>query len=101
MSAEIRRWLKRFAGLTIAFAAGLVLVAYAVDYGVFRYQVNAGKAFGQITVTSYDAVQQKSGSTQFLFKPPQAETCVKSLFPHDGFVPCWYLQRHTEQRTDI
>ena len=101
LSAEIRHSLKRFAGATIASAAGLILLAYAVDYGVFRYQAAAGKAFGQVTVTSYDAVQQKSGRTQFLFKPPQDETCVKSLFPHAGFVPCWYLQRHTEQRTDI
>jgi hypothetical protein len=101
LSAEIRHSLKRFAGATIVSAVGLILIAYAVDYGVFRYQAAAGKAFGQVTVTSYDAVQQKSGRTQFLFKPPQDETCVKSLFPHAGFVPCWYLQRHTEQRTDI
>jgi hypothetical protein len=101
LSPEIRHLLKRIARVTIVSAVGLILIAYAVDYGVFRYEVAAGKAFGQVTVTSYDAVQQKSGRTQFLFRAPQAETCVKSLFPHAGFVPCWYLQRHTEQRTDI
>jgi hypothetical protein len=101
LNAETLRALKRFAALTIASAVGLMLIAYAVDYGVFRYEVDGGRAFGQVTVTSYDAVQQKSGKTQFLFNPPHAETCVKALFPHAGFVPCWYLQRHTEQRTDI
>ncbi|MFZ0902237.1 MAG: hypothetical protein WBW98_19915 [Candidatus Sulfotelmatobacter sp.] len=101
LSARIRHFLKRLAGAMILSAAGVILIAYAVDYGVFRYRVASNKAFGQITVTSYDAVRQKNGKTQFLFNPPQAQTCVNSLFPRAGYVPCWYLQRHTEQRTDI
>jgi hypothetical protein len=27
-------------------------------------------------------------------------TCVHSLFPHMGYQPCWYLSRHSEQRTN-
>jgi hypothetical protein len=26
---------------------------------------------------------------------------VHALFPHAGALPCWYLSRHPEQRTDI
>ncbi len=81
--------------------AGVILIAYAVDYGVFRYRVAANRGFGQITVNRYEAVPQKSGKTEFLFDPPQLQTCANSLFPRAGFLPCWYLQRHTEQRTDI
>jgi len=81
--------------------AGLVAIAYAIDYGVFRYRVAANRGFGQVTVNSYEAVRQKNGKTEFLFDQPQAQTCVNSLFPHAGYAPCWYLQRHTEQRTDI
>jgi hypothetical protein len=54
-----------------------------------------------VTVTSYDAVPQKSGKTVFIFNDPQAQTCVNSLFPRAGYLPCWYLQRHTEQRTNF
>jgi hypothetical protein len=81
--------------------AGLVAIAYAIDYGVFRYRVAANRGFGQVTVNSYEAVRQKNGKTEFLFDPPQAQSCVNSLFPRAGYPPCWYLQRHTEQRTDI
>jgi hypothetical protein len=81
--------------------AGLVAIAYAIDYGVFRYRVAANRGFGQVTVNSYEAVLQKNGKTEFLFDPPQAQSCVNSLFPRAGYPPCWYLQRHTEQRTDI
>jgi hypothetical protein len=46
-------------------------------------------------------VAQKNGKTEFLFNPPQTQTCVNALFPREAYVPCWYLQRHTEQRTNI
>jgi len=41
------------------------------------------------------AVAQKNGKTEFLFNPPEPQTCVTALFPRAGYVPCWYLQRHT------
>ncbi len=86
----------------VSSALGVTAFAYAVDYAVFRYRVAANRQpFGQITVSSYDAVQQKSGKTEFIFNPPEAQTCVHALFPHSGYVPCWYLQRHSEPRTNI
>ena len=87
--------------VTIASALALTTLAYAVDYGLFRYRVAANRQpFAQIAVTNYDAIPQKSGKTQFIFHPPQPETCVNALFPHAGYVPCWYLRRHTEQVTN-
>jgi hypothetical protein len=81
---------------------GLTLLAYAADYVVFRYRLTGNRQpFGQIMVSSYDAVQQKNGKTEFIFNPPQTQTCVNALFPRAGYVPCWYLQRHAEQRTNI
>lgn len=79
-----------------------MLFAYAGDYLLFRYRVAENRQpFGQITVSSYDAVRQKNGKTEFIFNPPEVQTCVRALFPRLGYKPCWYLQRHTEQRTDI
>ena len=101
LSVRIRRFLLRLLLLTVLSLAAVVLIAYSLDYVVFRYRIAENKGFGQVTVTSYDAVQQKSGKTVFLFNPPQAQTCVNSLFPRAGYVPCWYLQHHPEQRTDI
>ncbi|MGC2729173.1 MAG: hypothetical protein WA254_08235 [Candidatus Sulfotelmatobacter sp.] len=93
--------LKRVIVIGLSCALGLAAFAYAVDYAVFRYRVATNRQpFAQITVTSYDAVPQKSGKTQFIFHPPEPETCVNALFPHAGYVACWYLQRHTEQVTN-
>lgn len=102
LRARINHFLKRLIVVGFSSALGVTALAYAVDYVVFRYRVAANRQpFGQITVTSYDAVQQKSGKTEFIFNPPEAQPCVNALFPRAGYVPCWYLQRHTEQRTNI
>ncbi len=80
----------------------ITAIAYLVDSLVFRYRVAKNRQpYGQYTVYSYDAVPQKSGKTQFIFNPPEVQTCVNALFPHQGYVPCWYLRRHTEPRTNI
>ncbi len=100
--ARIKRFLARVLLIGLSSLLLVTLLAYTADYLVFRYRVSSGRQpFGQIVVSSYDAVRQKSGKTQFIFNPPQPQTCAHALFPQDGFVPCWYLQRHTEQRTDI
>jgi uncharacterized membrane protein len=102
LRARIKHFLKRIIILGFACGAGLTLLAYGIDFAVFRYRVATNRqAYGQITVSSYDSVLQKNGKTQFIFNPPAAQTCVHSLFPYGGFVPCWYLQRHTEPRIDI
>ena len=102
LRASIKHFLKRLLLIALSSALGLTGLAYAVDYGVFRYRVATNRQpFGQVTITSYDAVAQKNGKTEFLFNPPEVQTCVNALFPRAGYVPCWYLQRHTEQRTNI
>ncbi len=101
LRARIKHFLKRLLFIGLSSLLGLMALIYAVDYAVFRYRVGANRQpFSQITVYSYDAIPQKNGKTQFIFDPPQVQTCVNSLLPHSGYVPCWYLQRHSEPRTD-
>jgi hypothetical protein len=102
LRARIKHFLKRLMIVGISSALGVTAFAYAVDYGVFRYRVATNRQpYGQITVSTYDAVLQKNGKTEFLFNPPEPQTCVHALFPREGYEPCWYLQRHTEQRINI
>ena len=99
---SLRRKLRRGFGWFVGGVAGVVVLAFLIDYGVFRLRVVTGRqAYGSVVVRSYYAVAQKNGKTEFLFDPPQPWTCVNSLFPHGGYPPCWYLGRHPEQRTDI
>jgi len=87
---------------TLLLVLGTALLAFGVDFGLFRLRVAANRnPYGSVVVSHYYAVLQKSGKTQFIFDPPAPETCVNALFPHSGMQPCWYLSRHPEQRTDI
>jgi hypothetical protein len=102
LNPKIKHLLKRAIVVGLSSAVALTALTYGVDYAVFRHRVATNhQPFGQIMVTSYDAVQQKSGKTQFIFNPPELRICANALFPRAGYPPCWYLQRHSEQRTDI
>ncbi len=98
----LRERLRRiFLGILVLLL-GVAILAFGVDFAVFRIRVAANREpYGSVTVKHYYAVLQKNGRTQFIFEPPQEESCVNALFPHSGQMPCWYLNRHPEQRTDI
>jgi len=96
--ARLRRTLLAIILVLAATAA----LAFALDYAVFRVRAATNRnAYGSVMVRHYYAVLEKNGKTTFTFDPPQPWTCINSLFPHAGYLPCWYLQRHPEQRTDI
>jgi hypothetical protein len=90
-----------FAAAVVTVAV-VTAVAYGLDYVVFRIRVATNRnAYGSVMVNHYTAVLQKNGKTMLTFDPPQPWTCVHVVFPHAGSLPCWYLSRHPEQRTNI
>ena len=91
----------RSIAVTLASLAGVLLALYVGDYIFLRLRIQRGNAFASVTVRRYYAVPQKSGKIEFLQAEPQDQTCVRSLFPHNGDAPCWYVRRHTEQRIDM
>lgn len=69
------------------------------DYLSVRFQIPGHRPqFGSVVVQRYYAVPLKNRSTEYMFDQPVTESCVYSLFPHFGALPCWYLSRHTQQR---
>ena len=86
----------------LAVAIISLLILYAGDYLSLRYRIPKGRAqFGVVKIQSYYAVGLKSGKTEFMFLGPKNQTCVHSLFPHFGDIPCWYLTRKSVQRIDM
>ena len=95
-------WLRRIALRSFLAGVGLLGIAYAADYGVFRYRLATKRQpFGSVTVKHYYEVAHKDGKAELIFDPPVQKTCVHSLFPHSGDPPCWFLNRHAEQKTDL
>ena len=99
---NLRQKLWRGTVWSVAAIGVIGAFTFVVDYAVFRLRIwTGGAALGSVVVRHYYAVPQKNGKTEFIFDPPQPWTCVHSLFPHGGNLPCWYLTRHPEQRTDM
>lgn len=92
MLARIGRW-TFLATLLIAFV-------YLGDYLAVRFP-GSRSPFGSVNVQPYYAIHLKNKKTEFDFNvPPQTEVCVRSLFPHLGYPPCWYAMRQTQKRID-
>ena len=99
---NLRVRLRRIFVAAVLVLVGTAALVYGLDYAVFRVRAAVTpKAYGSVVVHHYTAVLQKNGKTTLTFDPPQPWTCVNSLFPHQGWLPCWYLSRHPDQRTDI
>ena len=94
----ILRGLRNGAGAVVILTG----LAYVADYAVLRIRIATGKApFGTVTVQPVYAVPQKGQRTEYIVGDAQNQTCVHSFFPHLGDSPCWYLQRHKEQRVNM
>jgi hypothetical protein len=86
----------------VLFISAVALLAYGLDFAIFRIRVATNRSpYGSVVVNHYTAIAQKNGKTQLIFDPPQPQPCVNAIFPHAGALPCWYLSRHPDQRTDI
>lgn len=98
LGVRLRRW----SLFTVLALLAVVALAFVVDLAIFRIRVAANwNPYGSVVVDHYFAVGEKSGKTEYMFDPPQAQPCSHSLFPQSGYQPCWYLTRHPEQRTNV
>ncbi len=88
---------------TVLLEIALVFaLLYTGDYLSVRYRIPRSRSsLGSVEVQPYYAVPLKDGKTEFIFLKPEQQVCVKSLFPHLGHVPCWYLQRKRDKRIDL
>jgi hypothetical protein len=94
----LRNTLLRILGAAIL----LTLITYVGDYLSVRYKIPKGRdPFSSATIHPYYAIHEKNGRTEYDFAQPETQVCVRSLFPHFGYSPCWYVNRHTDKRIDI
>lgn len=77
--------------------ASLALV-WAGDYVLLKF---SRAQVSTVTVRRYYAIDKKANKVEYIFDSARDQSCVNSLFPHLGQVPCWYLRRHTEERIEI
>ena len=85
--------------LAVTLFAALI---YAGDYVTVKYRIPASRqTLGSVSVEKYYAVKQKDGKLEYYFDQAEPEECVKSIFPHFGDRPCWYVNRHKVKRIEM
>ena len=86
-------------------AALIVLTAavFVVDLVWLQIRIghNPNSAFDSVQVDLVDVVPLKGSKAEYLPQGIEAQTCVRSLFPHKGDQPCWYLRRHAQQQVNF
>jgi hypothetical protein len=91
------------AGRAVASLLILGAIVFAGDYGALRLRIaypKTGNALGTVRMERLYAIPQKNGKIEYEFDARQPEfdaPCVRSLFPHMGQNPCWYLQRNSQK----
>ena len=80
----------------------LAALLYGADDLSLRYRIPKNREpFGSVTVQPLYVIHEKNGKVEYQFASPQDAPCVRSLVPHFGYSPCWYLSRHTQRQIDI
>ncbi len=78
----------------LAAAALLGALLYAGDDLWARYRLAHARPGDPLDeVTFYYAARLKSGRVEIYYDQPGREACVRSIFPHFGYRPCWYAGR--------
>jgi hypothetical protein len=94
-------------GRTIAKRIAIgVLVAVALVYSgdtlsvCYRMSKKiAGDPLMTMTTQGMIEIPHKDGRAEIVLGDPVTQTCVRALFPHDGYDPCWYVARQNSATT--
>ena len=87
--------MNRAVAVTVALAVPILI--YAGDYLSLRLRIPNREPFGTVQVQRFFEVALKNRTTEYMQDVPRDLPCVRSLLPHYGDQPCWYLARHTRQ----
>ena len=89
------RTIRRIALWGCLVLASLTGLTYLVDDLRARF---LGRPVEQIKVGRVYAAVNHYNQVEYSIGTPAIVTCVEALMPHFGYVPCWYLRRHTIQQ---
>jgi hypothetical protein len=84
--------------MTLVYLVLGTFLFFCADWVVLLVKISQhGNALGSVTIHRLMTSGLKNGKTDIYPLDPLTQTCVHSIFPHQGYTPCWYLERHTEQ----
>jgi hypothetical protein len=92
----IEKFLVKMLARTVAGVLLIALVAYPVDWAVWRTRVADGGGMGSLQVNRLTVAELKGGKEDYYFNGTTMVSCSTSLYPQGGYNPCWWVKRHPE-----
>ena len=94
----MRRYLPRAVGIILLVAAAV----YVVDFSWLQFRIARNlNPYDSVRVQRVYIIPQKGNKAEYVPADPEQQPCVRSLFPHAGNQPCWYLRRNKVQQMNM
>jgi hypothetical protein len=91
----LKNW-RRVTAWLLVVLAGAAALTYVADGVWANYRLSGATGHEPLEpMTVYDATPLKNGKLEIFYDHPRTEVCLHSLFPHFGYLPCWYLVRNS------
>jgi hypothetical protein len=84
------RWLR----ILVLGLAAFAVISYALDWAVYKF---TGAPKSRYTVSYFVSAPLKNNKQEIDYTGSRDVPCSLTLYPQEGFPPCWYLKRHTNQ----
>lgn len=91
--------LRRQTDRVLLVLLAVLLLAYPLDWILWRVRVAAGGGMGSATVNSMTAATLKGNHFEVYSQDTAEVPCSLSLLPQTGAGPCWWVRRHNQQIT--
>jgi hypothetical protein len=73
------------------------VVLYFADWAVLGLRLARHTGIGSVNVSQYLATPLKGQKEEYDYLGSADQPCVKSIFPHNSDLPCWWLEHHKNQ----
>lgn len=80
------------------FVLAAIVLLYAADFAILHLRA---QQTGQVEIHQFYAVRLKGKKVEYMPLDNASETCARSLFPQQGYLPCWYVERHKIRQIDV
>jgi hypothetical protein len=92
----IEKFIVKMLAKAVAGLLLLAMVAYPVDWAIWRTRVARGGGMGRFQVDRFTVAELKGGKEDYYLDGTATVSCSSSLYPQGGYNPCWWVKRHPE-----
>jgi hypothetical protein len=94
------RQLKRHLGDALLWMLAAVLLLWLGDWAVWHVRVWHGGGYDTVQVSQFLLTPLKNHRVKADQQSTASQPCTRSIFPHSGDDPCWWLRRHATEFQD-